>query len=60
VPYDILRDLVKEGKVGKIHDTFYSMPACTTVSKRCAEVGGEIAAKLKQRGTVDGVILTST
>lgn len=60
VPYDILRDLVKEGKVGKIHDTFYSMPACTTVAKRCAQVGDEIAAQLKNRGTVDAVILTST
>jgi glycine reductase len=60
VPYDVLREMVSEGKVGKIHDTFYSMPACTTVSKRCAEVGAEIAAELKKRGTVDAVILTST
>lgn len=60
VPYDVLRDLVNEGVVGKIHDTFYSMPACTTVAKKCAENGAAIAAQLKARGTVDGVILTST
>ncbi len=60
VPYDIMRDLVNEGEVGKIHDTFYSMPACTTVSKKCAENGSLIAAELKKRGTVDAVILTST
>lgn len=60
VPYDVLKDLVSEGKVGRIHDTFYSMPACTTVAKRCAEVGREIGVELLKRGTVDGVILTST
>jgi glycine reductase complex component B subunit gamma len=60
VPYDVLRDIAAEGKIRKVHDTFYSMPACTTVSKRCAEVGTEIAQDIIKKGTIDAVILTST
>lgn len=60
VPLDALSDLVTEGMVGRIHDNLYSMPACTTVSKRCAEVGGEMAEAILQSKEVDAVILTST
>ncbi len=60
VPLDALSELVGEGKVGGISDQLYSMPACTTVSKRCAEVGTEMAGAMKAKGGVDGVILTST
>ncbi|UNC92927.1 glycine/betaine/sarcosine/D-proline family reductase selenoprotein B [Candidatus Contubernalis alkalaceticus] len=60
VPYDVLKDLVSEGKLGKVHDTFYSMPACTTVAKACEDNGAEIADEIIKRGTVDAVILTST
>lgn len=60
VPRDVLNDLVGEGKVGAVADKLYSMPACTTVSKRCAEAGTEMAEAMKARGHVDGVILTST
>lgn len=60
VPLDALSELVGEGRVGAINDKLYSMPACTTVSKRCAEVGTEMAAAMQAVGDIDGVILTST
>ena len=59
VPVDVMRDLVKEGTVGKLHPTFYSTSGNATVQKRCQEMGEEIVQKLKERG-VDGAILTST
>ena len=60
LPYDVMKDMEKDGEIGKMHNTYYSMPACTTVSKRCAEVGEEMAADAVKRGDVNGIILTST
>jgi glycine reductase len=60
VPLDALSELVGEGKVGGINNKLYSMPACTTVSRRCAEVGTEMAEAMQAIGDIDGVILTST
>ena len=60
VPFGTLNELVGEGKVGAVNRKLYSMPACTTVSKRCAEVGTEMAHAMKAQGNIDGVILTST
>jgi glycine reductase len=60
VPYDVMRDLVQEGKVGKVHETFFSMSGNCTVTKRCGEVGEEIGAEILKRGTIAGAILTST
>jgi len=60
VPLDVLKDLVKEGKIAKIHPIYYGTCGCTTVSKRCGEMGEEIAAEMKKRGGIDAVILTST
>ena len=60
VPLDAMKELVSLGMVGAVNDKLYSMPACTTVSKRCAEVGTEMGEAMKTRGKVDGVILTST
>ena len=59
VPIDVLRDLAKEGKIGKVHPTFFCTSGNATVTRRCAEMGTEMAALLKERG-VDAVILTST
>ncbi len=59
VPADVLRDLVQEGRVGKLHHTFFCTSGNATVTRRCAEMGVEVAAELKQRG-VDAVIFTST
>ena len=59
VPVDVLRDLVKEGKIGKLHPTFFCTSGNATISRRCAEMGDEIGAELKKRG-IDAVIFTST
>ena len=60
VPADAMRDLVKEGKVGKLHPTFFSTSGNATVSRRCAEMGEEMGAEIRKRGGIDAVILTST
>jgi len=59
VPVDVMRDLVREGKIGKLHPTFFCTSGNATVSRRCAEMGDEIGAELKKRD-VDAVIFTST
>jgi glycine reductase len=60
VPYDALRELVEEGKIGKLHGTFFSTSGNCTVTKRCGEIGEEIGAEILRRGTIAGAILTST
>ena len=60
VPVDVMRELAKEGKIGKLHRTFFSTSGCTTVSKRCGEMGEEMGAVIKKGGIVGAVILTST
>jgi glycine reductase len=59
VPADALRDLIKEGKVGKLHPRFFSTSGNATVALRCAEMGKEIGREIKRQG-VNGVLLTST
>lgn len=59
VPVDVMRDLIKEGKVGKLHPSFFSTSGNATVSRRCAEMGDEMGAEIKKR-RVEAVILTST
>ena len=59
VPVDVVRDLIKEGKVGKLHPSFFSTSGNATISKRCAEMGDEMGAEIEKRG-VNAVILTST
>ncbi len=60
VPADVMRDLVKQGKVGKLHPTFFSTSGNATVSRRCAEMGEEMGEEIKRRGKIDAVLLTST
>jgi glycine reductase complex component B subunit gamma len=59
VPVDIMRELIKERKIGKLHPTFFSTSGNATVSRRCAEMGDEMGVEMKKRG-VSAVILTST
>jgi glycine reductase complex component B subunit gamma len=59
VPVDVIRDLIKEGKVGKLHSRFFSTSGNATVAQRCAEMGREMGKEIKRQG-VNGVILTST
>jgi glycine reductase complex component B subunit gamma len=60
VPFDVMLDLAEEGEIGGLHPTVFSTSGCTTVSKRCAEMGDEIAAEMKKRETIRAAILTST
>ncbi len=60
VPVDVMRDLVKEGKIRKLHPSFFSTSGNATISRRCAEMGEEMGEEIKRRGGIDGVILTST
>jgi len=60
VPVDAMRELVTEGKVGKLHNTFFSTSGNCTVTKRCGEIGEEIGEEILRRGTISGAILTST
>jgi glycine reductase len=59
VPVDIVREMVREGKIGKLHSTFFSTSGNATVTRRCAEMGNEIGEEIKSR-RIDAVILTST
>ena len=59
VPVDVVRDLVKEKKIGKLHPTFFCTSGNATVARRCGEMGDEIGAELKKR-KIDAVIFTST
>lgn len=59
VPVDAMREFVEEGRIGKLHPTFFSTSGNATVSRRCAEMGEEMGVEIKKRG-VNAVILTST
>lgn len=59
VPLDAIRAYEKEGKVGKVHDYFYSTVGTGTTQGEAARMGKEIVEDLKE-ANVDGVILTST
>jgi len=60
VPVDVMKEMVKEGKIGKLHRTFFSTSGNCTVSKRCGEMGEEMGAEIKKRETIAAAILTST
>ncbi|MEE8704252.1 MAG: glycine/betaine/sarcosine/D-proline family reductase selenoprotein B [Olsenella sp.] len=59
VPVDAVRELVFEGKVGSLNDTFFSTAGVMTPMEKCKSFGEGIAKKLKEEG-VDAVIETST
>lgn len=58
LPVDVLRDLEKEGKIGKLYDFYYATVGNGTGVSNSKRFGTEIGQKLK--GKVDAVILTST
>ncbi len=60
VPVDIMKELAQKGKIKNLHPIFFSTSGCTTVSKRCAQMGEEMAENIKKKGIIDAVILTST
>jgi len=59
VPLDVVRELEKEGRVGKLCDEFISTSGLANPLSNTRRMGREIAAKAKRLG-VDAIILTST
>lgn len=59
LPVDVLRDMEKEGKIGSLHDKYYTTVGNGTAVKSAKKFAEEIAQKLVNDG-VQAVILTST
>lgn len=59
VPIDVLKTFEKEGKIGKLHEYFYSTVGTGTTQAEAARMGKEILKHL-QEAKVDAVIMTST
>jgi len=59
VPLDVMRQLEKEGVIGKLHDAFLSTSGLANPLSNTRRMGREMAERVKQLG-VDAVILTST
>ncbi len=59
VPLDALRAYEKEGRIGKIHEYFYTTVGTGTTEAEAARMGKEMVEYLHNEG-VDAVILTST
>jgi len=59
VPLDVMREFEREGKIGKVHDYFYSTVGTGTTEGEAARMAREIVVDL-QDANVDGVILIST
>lgn len=58
VPVDVMRDLERERRIGKLHETFYSTSGGVSIIEHAQKMGQTLAEKLKTEG-VSGVILTS-
>ena len=59
LPVDVMRDLEKEGKIGKLYPYFYTTVGNGTAVKNAVGFASEFAQKLK-KDQVDAVVLTST
>ncbi len=59
LPLDVVRELEREGRIGRLYDTYYATVGNATSVERAEEYGREIAAELVNVG-VQAVILTST
>lgn len=59
LPVDVMREFVKEGKIGELHEKFYTTVGNGTAVASAVEFATDYAKKLVADG-VDAVILTST
>ena len=59
LPVDVLRQMEKEGKIGSLHNKFYTTVGNGTAVDSSRKFGAEIAQKLVADG-VQAVVLTST
>lgn len=59
IPVDVLRQMEREGKIGKLADYFCATTGTGTATNSAKRFGQEIAPMLKDDG-IDAVILTST
>jgi len=59
VPLDVLRELEREGVIGKVHEKIYATAGVATSLKNAEHIAQGIAEAMKANG-VDAVILTST
>ncbi len=59
LPVDVLRDMEREGIIGKLHNKYYSTVGNGTAVASAKKFAAEYAQKLKADG-VDAVIMTST
>ena len=58
-PLDALRQIEREGTIGKLYDDYYVTVGNLTTVSNAKRFGAEIGSELKRDG-VDGVILTAT
>lgn len=59
VPIDALRAYEKEGKIGKLHEYFYSTVGTGTTQAEAARMANEMIPYLRE-AKVDGIIMVST
>jgi glycine reductase len=59
VPLDTVRSLEREGRLGRIHDAFYTTTGNGTPVEAASRFGAEIAADLREAG-VEAVLLSGT
>jgi glycine reductase len=59
VPLDVMREMEREGVIGKLHDAFISTSGLANPLSNTRRMGREMAEKAKALG-VDAIILTST
>src|SRR5215510_7681215 len=59
VPLDAMRELEREGVIGKLHDEFISTSGLANPLSNTRRMGREMAERVKQLG-IDALILTST
>ena len=59
LPVDVVRELEKEGRIGKLHEHYYVTVGVGTGVREAERFGREIAEDLRREG-VDGAIMTAT